>query len=227
MSGQGFERPLTAQEAVLRQMRREILSGAWAPGTPIRQDAVASELGVSRVPVREALKILEGEGQVSYVPHKGYIVRELDPDELVELYRLRELLESEAIRHAVPKLSDTDLAAMRTAMERMEQLDPTDLASLAEHNRAFHGALFEAAAMPRLQHFLRLLRDAADVYRVLLYSDQTTLDQTVAEHREIYDACVAGDIEHVVLLHDRHRSHTVELLLPQLRDTTEPNRAPA
>lgn len=218
MSGQAFERPLTAQEAVLRQMRREILNGSWAPGAPIRQDAVASELGVSRVPVREALKILEGEGQVSYIPHRGYVVRELDADELVELYRLRELLETEAIRQAVPKLTEDHLTAMRTAMERMEQLDPTDLSSLAEHNRDFHGALLNAAGMPRLKHFLRLLRDAADVYRVLLYADSSTLAQTATEHREIYDACRERDTERVIELHDQHRAHTVQELLPRLRD---------
>ncbi len=219
MSQQGFERPLTAQEAVLAEIRREILSGQWAPGTPIRQDAVASALGVSRVPVREALKILEGEGQVTYVPHKGYVVRELDANELVELYRLRELLEAEAIRNAVPKLTDEHLAAMKDAMVRMESLDTSDLAALADHNRAFHGVLLNAAGMPRLQHFLRLLRDAADVYRVLLYSDAGTLAQTAAEHREIYAACAEGDTDRVITLHDQHRSHTVEVLLPRLRES--------
>ena len=219
MTHQGFERPLTAQEAVLAEIRREILSGQWAPGTPIRQDAVASALGVSRVPVREALKILEGEGQVTYVPHKGYVVRELDADELVELYRLRELLEAEAIRSAVPKLTEEDLAAMKDAMVRMEGLDHSDLAALADHNREFHGVLLNAAGMPRLQHFLRLLRDAADVYRVLLYSDESTLAQTAAEHREIYAACAERDTERVIELHDQHRSHTVELLVPRLRES--------
>ncbi len=219
MSQQGFERPLTAQEAVLAEIRREILSGAWAPGTPIRQDAVASALGVSRVPVREALKILEGEGQVTYAPHKGYVVRELDADELVELYRLRELLEAEAIRHAVPKLTDRHLAEMKDAMERMESLDASDLPALADCNREFHSVLLDAAEMPRLRHFLRLLRDAADVYRVLLYSDTGTLAQTAAEHRAIFAACSDRDTEKVIELHDQHRSRTVELLLPRLRGT--------
>lgn len=218
MSQKMFERPLTAQEAVLAEIRRKILSGAWAPGTPIRQDAVAAELGVSRVPVREALKILEGEGQVSYVPHKGYVVRELDADELVELYRLRELLEAEAIRHSVPNLTERHLAEMEDAMVRMERLDPSDLAALADHNREFHSVLLDAADMPRLRHFLRLLRDAADVYRVLLYSDAGTLAQTAAEHREIYAACVDRDTDRVIELHDQHRSHTVEILLPRLRE---------
>ena len=217
MSQQGFERPLTAPEAVLAEIRREILSGQWAPGTPIRQDAVASALGVSRVPVREALKILEGEGQVSYVPHKGYVVRELATDELVEIYRLRELLEAEAIRQAIPKLTETHLTRMQDAMVRMEGLDPSDLAALADHHREFHSVLFDAADRPRLQHLLRLLRDAAEVYRILLSSDADTLARTAAEHREIHAACVDRDTDRVIELHEQHRAHTVELLLPRLR----------
>jgi DNA-binding GntR family transcriptional regulator len=221
MVTQSFQRPMTAQEAVLKEIRRNILTGAWEPGAPIRQDAVATELGVSRVPVREALRILEGEGQISYVPHKGYIVRRLDADELVEVYRLRELLEAEAIRHAVPKLTDSQLAAMHDAMVAMEALEPGELEPLSEHNRAFHRTLFDAAGTPRLQHFIRLLRDLADVYRVLLYSDTHTLEKTCEEHRAIYAACLERDVEAVIALHDRHRSHTVELLLPRLLEAAD------
>lgn len=214
----GFQRPLTAQEAVLRELRRSILSGRWEPGTPIRQDAVAGELGVSRVPVREALKILEGEGQVSYEPHKGYVVRALHADELLEIYRLRELLESEAIEQAIPKLTEVDMQEMREAMEAMEQMAPSDSVSLSEQNRRFHAALFLAADMPRLQHFVRLLRDWADVYRIRLWADTASLEQTWREHREIYAACAAGDTARVKALHAQHRQHTVDALLPRLAE---------
>jgi DNA-binding GntR family transcriptional regulator len=226
MASDTFQRPMTAQEAVHRELRRNILSSRWEPGTPIRQDAVAAELGVSRVPVREALKILEGEGQIAYEPHKGYIVRELSATELEEIYRLRELLEAEAIRNAVPKLTDDDLAEMQDAMVALEALESTDIISLSEENRRFHAALFRAADMPRLQHFVRLLRDWADVYRALLYSDVASLEKTCEEHREIYAACVAGDVERVVTIHQEHRGHTVDALRPVLV-ATEDDAAPA
>lgn len=216
MANDGFQRPMTAQEAVLRELRRNILSSRWAPGTPIRQDAIAAELGVSRVPVREALKILEGEGQISYEPHKGYVVRELCADELEEIYRLREILEAEAIRNAVPRLTEDDLEEMKDAMVALEALEPSDVISLSEENRRFHAALLGAADMPRLQHFVRLLRDWADVYRALLYSDAASLRQTCQEHREIFAACLEGDVERVVDLHEQHRGHTVDALRPKL-----------
>lgn len=107
-----FHKPSTAQEAVLAQLRRAIVSGELRPGEPIRQSALAERFGVSRVPLREALKILEGEGQVTYRPHRGYVVTELNMDDLLEVYRIRELLEGEAARRAVPRLSETDIATL-------------------------------------------------------------------------------------------------------------------
>ena len=92
-----FRRPPTAQEAVLAELRRAIAAGELRPGEQVLQDALAERFGVSRVPLREALKILEGEGQVTYRPHRGYFVAELDLDDLREVYRIRDLLETEAI----------------------------------------------------------------------------------------------------------------------------------
>jgi len=110
-----FRRPPTAQEAVLTELRRAIGSGELRPGEQVLQDALAERFGVSRVPLREALKILEGEGQVVYRPHRGYFVAELDVADLREVYRIRDLLESEAVRVAVPRLTPVDLAAMTSA----------------------------------------------------------------------------------------------------------------
>ncbi|GAB3908900.1 hypothetical protein GCM10029964_109490 [Kibdelosporangium lantanae] len=96
------KRPPTAQEFVLDELRRLILTGEMAAGAPIRQDALAERFGVSRVPLREALRTLEGEGQVTYRPHHGYQVANLSMADLLEVYRIRELLETEATRLAVP-----------------------------------------------------------------------------------------------------------------------------
>ena len=93
-----FQRPPTAQEAVLVEVRSRILRGDIAPGTPLRQEDLAASLGVSRVPVREALRILESEGHVTYIAHRGYRVAELDLDELAEIYHLRALIEDDLAR---------------------------------------------------------------------------------------------------------------------------------
>ena len=99
------ERRQTAQDTVLAALRADILDGTLAPGDQIVQESLADRYGVSRVPLREALKTLESEGQVAYYPHRGYFVTELSVADLLEVYRLRALLEAEAIRAAVPSLA--------------------------------------------------------------------------------------------------------------------------
>ena len=113
-------RPPTAQAFVLTELRRAIIAGEFLPGQPLRQNTLAERFGVSRVPVREAFKVLESEGQVVYEPHRGHKVASLSLTDLLEVYRLRQLLESEAARVAVGNRSDSVLAAMKVAARDVE-----------------------------------------------------------------------------------------------------------
>lgn len=210
--GGKFQRPITAQEAVLLELRRLIIGGRLAPGEPVRQDAIATDLGVSRVPVREALKILEGEGQVTYKPHRGYFITELTMRDVREIYRIRDLLESEAIREAVPKLTSDDLANMRRQLELMEEEDGQDLAGMSEANTAFHMTLLNASGMPHLLKHVRLLRESTDAYRSLYYLTDHAIEAVTSEHRGIYEAAAAGEVEQVVEMASQHRSHAVQAL---------------
>jgi len=104
---------LTAQDLVLTSVREAILTAALPPGSRLRQEKLAEMFGTSRIPVREALRALEYEGLVSSIPYRGFTVTELDADDIEEVYDLRILLESHAIRLAVPLMTDDDLAAPR------------------------------------------------------------------------------------------------------------------
>jgi DNA-binding GntR family transcriptional regulator len=203
-----FERPRTTQEMVLEELRRRILTGAFRPGEPIRPDQVATELQVSRVPVREALKILEGEGQVRYRPHHGYVLAELDLDGLREIYRIRELLEAEAVRAGLPHVTPEDVAAMREGCTRMEQLGD-DAAAIAVANRRFHLRLLEASDMPHLLHHIRLLWNASDHYRSAYYADERHRREVHADHRRIVAAIEAMDPDRLIELLNRHRTRAI------------------
>jgi DNA-binding GntR family transcriptional regulator len=207
-----FRRPMTAQEAVLVELRRLILAGELPPGAPVRQDAIATSLGVSRVPVREALKILEGEGQVVYHPHRGYFITELTMRDVREIYRVRDLLESEAIREGVPKLEEGALGRMRAALETMEAGDAEEVARMSKANTTFHMTLLAACDMPHLLKHIRLLREATDAYRSLYYLTDHAIESVRVEHRAIYEAARAGEVEQVVELATQHREHTVQAL---------------
>jgi DNA-binding GntR family transcriptional regulator len=207
----------TAQEAVLRDLRADIVLGVLVPGSQVVQESLAHRYGVSRVPLREALKILEGEGLVTYHPHRGYFVMELSADDLGEVYRLRSLLEAEALRAAVLALTDTDLDELSILLAEVEQSSSQgDLASLTLANRAFHFAIFERSDMPRLVRVLQQLWDATDVYRAIYFRSEVNRARIEGEHRQIMAALVARDAEAAIAAHEVHRSHSVQALTDQL-----------
>lgn len=204
------ERRVTAQDTVLAALRADILDGTLAPGDQVVQEALAERYGVSRVPLREALKALEAEGQVVYHPHRGYFVTELSIDDLLEVYRLRELLEAEAIRHAVPTLDDADVAALADLLGDVDDAAAAgDLIAMTAANRRFHFAIFDAAGMPRLSRLLRQLWEATDAYRAVYFQAGENRRRVAREHAAMLAALRARDAEAVVRLHDEHREHSV------------------
>jgi DNA-binding GntR family transcriptional regulator len=206
----GFERPPTSQEAVLSALRQAIVRGELQPGEQIRQEALAERFGVSRVPLREALKILEGEGSVTYRPHRGYFVAELSLDDLLEVYRIRQLLEAEAVRVGLPLLTDLQLGAIEAAVAACEEAGRSaDVVAMTAANRSLHFGLFSAADMPRLERQIRILWDATDVYRSIYYGIAPNRAAVEAEHRAILTAVRARDAERVIVLLDEHRDHAV------------------
>ena len=206
-----FERPKTAHEAVLQEIRQRLLDGRFGPGEAIRPDAIGAELGVSAVPVREALRILEGEGHVTNRPHRGYVVAELDIDDLTEIYRIRDLLENEAVRQAIPRLDASDVALLRDIIAEMDEVED-DVVELTAVNRRFHFTLFEVAEMPHLLRMLRMLWDASDRYRARYLMSAENRQMVHDQHHRIMQAIADGDVERVIAEKGLHRSHAITAL---------------
>lgn len=212
-----FQKPPTAQEAVLAELRRFIATGRLRPGEQIVQDALALELGVSRVPLREALKILEGEGQVTYLAHRGYFVTQLSLSDLLEVYRIREILEAEAVRVAMPQMTTEDVDRLEEAEREVQAAsDAGDVVTMTQANRRFHFALIEACGLPRLVRIIRLLWDATEVYRSVYYTEPHNRALVDAEHRGLVAAVKAGDVEEALHMLDEHRQHAIAALRPVL-----------
>ncbi|MFF9912594.1 GntR family transcriptional regulator [Streptomyces sp. NPDC013457] len=206
-------RPPTAQQFVLAELRRAITAGELRPGGQIRQDALAARLDVSRVPLREALKILEGEGLVVHHIHRGYFVAELSLADLEEVYRIRQLLETEAVRMGVRRGEDGLLTALEKIQREVERAaDAGDVTVMAAANRRFHFALIEASGMPRLVRLITTLWDATDAYRSLYYTEVANRELAVREHRAVISAVRNGDEEAAVRRLDEHRAHAVAAL---------------
>ena len=181
----------TTAKVVAERLREEIQHGALAPGTRLRQNDVAQRFGVSTTPVREAFAQLQAEGLVRIDPHRGAVVFHPTVDDVLEFYEIREALESLAVSHAIPRLNGDvarDLGALIDRMRRTE--DPRRWLAM---NDEFHLRLYEVAGRPRLSGLIDSLRDASKPYIHMFVASRPASERANEEHRQILDACVAGD----------------------------------
>uniref|UniRef100_UPI0040481EB6 GntR family transcriptional regulator n=1 Tax=Rheinheimera sp. TaxID=1869214 RepID=UPI0040481EB6 len=137
----------TRTQVVVEAIREKILTGAIKAGEPLRQAALADELKVSRIPVREALLQLEAEGLVEFEAHKGATATRLSAEQVTELFELRALLECELLRLAIPKLTEAELAQSEQLLQQMASAfhDVGTKSSWSELNTRFHLSLYKAA----------------------------------------------------------------------------------
>lgn len=217
----------TAAERTVEALRADILTGALEPGEQLRQEVVAARYDVSRVPVREALQLLASEGLVSHLPNRGFFVTELSISDLLEVYRLRRILEAEAIEVAVPALRDEDVDHLRMLAAAVDEAAAQgDIQAITATNRRFHFAVFEAAGMPRLTKLLQQLWDASDIYRSLYFGQTGNRERVRAEHDQMLAAIAARDVNTTVRLHNEHRDHSVAWVQSQLLRERSRYRAP-
>jgi DNA-binding GntR family transcriptional regulator len=184
----------TAHEFVRETIRRSILSGELQGGTRLVQAELAEALDVSTTPVREALRDLASDGLIQLDAHRGGVVRELQPEELTEIYEIRKILEPEAMRLAVARITPEALARCEELHERMEQSEnAVDFLLL---NREFHLSIYDAIDSPRLMGILTGLLDASAMYVGAAISSRPDLRlQAVADHVDILDAIRSGDAD--------------------------------
>jgi DNA-binding GntR family transcriptional regulator len=211
---------VTVQHATLLWLRDQIAAGVFKPGDQLRQEVLANEFGVSVPPVREALKTLEAEGQVVYVPHRGCFVASMSFNELAENYRIRDLLETEAVERSVPVLTKQDVKRMREAVTDMEAAHRNeDVPGLTSANRRFHFTLFDASGMPRMADMIRVLWQSSDRYRSIYFSSTEHRRRVNDEHRKILAAIRSGDTDTTVRLLAIHRNNALHALGLTLGDS--------
>jgi DNA-binding GntR family transcriptional regulator len=208
----------TAQDLVLREIRQAIMTRRLKPGQRIRQWDLADRLNVSSVPVREALKTLEAEGQVTYEPYRGYKVVELSVEQLEEIYLTRGLLEREVTRRAIKNIDEQLILRLEESLSRMDELAAAgDVLGYTEANREFHFLLFERAGLPRICHMIDLLWQNSEAYRGLIFGSEWSR-RANEDHEAILEACRAGDADRVIAAQERHKANAMETITKYLRD---------
>lgn len=176
---------------VLEVVKSAILNGQFRPGEALVESDLASRLGVSKTPVREALKSLEATGLVAIRPYTGVTVRVFSDDDAVAIYDMRLLLEPEAVRRSVA--SGADLSEADTALARAASAQSGSERSMA--NRDFHRALYRHCGNPLLVHTLDGLRDQIALISAGSWARQASWFQEAEEHAHILEVARSGDSE--------------------------------
>jgi DNA-binding GntR family transcriptional regulator len=212
----------TVASATLKAVRELILHGELKAGEPVRQEWLSDRLGVSRIPVREALRQLEAEGLVTFTPHKGAVVPRLSLEEIGELFELRALIEVDVLRRAVPRLAETDLARARTALQRFgAAFRKGDVSAWGKLNWAFHSALYAPANRPRSLAVLENLNRHADRYARMTLVLTHGREQAEREHEALLAHCTKRDTRGACALLRTHILGAGERLIVYLRAQQE------
>ena len=130
-----------ASVAATELIREAILDGRLDPGSRLKEEELARELGISRTPVREALLMLQAEGLIETVPNRGAVVRTHDAEDLIDLYQLRALLEGYAARQAAARVTDEEIGLLRESCDRFDKIAGDDFRELVKENLLFHRAI--------------------------------------------------------------------------------------
>lgn len=186
----------TRTQFVADAIRNKILKGEIKGGSALRQDALAKEFNVSRIPVREALLTLEAEGLVEFEAHKGAYATELSAPKILELFELRVLLECYILAAAIPRLSQEQLDNAEALLIELDHLLDTSsqIDHWSDHNFAFHRALYEAAEKPETMALITQLNTQSDRYIRIHLLHAAGVHKAEAEHRELLELCRRSDI---------------------------------
>ncbi|MFE2038101.1 GntR family transcriptional regulator [Streptomyces scopuliridis] len=196
---------------VLEAIKHGILTGGLSPGQPLVETELAARFGVSKTPVREALKTLAGTGLVVMSQFKGVTVRTVDAAMAHEVYDVRLLLEPEALRRSL-----TRRASLEPAREALVKADEAaDRAERSLANREFHRALYLPCGNPLLARMLDEVRDQAALVSTVAWAAVPSWEQEAGEHREILRLALAGDADGAArALHD-HIASFVQRAFPE------------
>ena len=199
---------------VFDDLRHAILAGDEPPGTVIPIDAVAAFFGVSQIPVREALKVLTGEGLVEHVPHVGYSVAKLTFGEFRELYEVRQALEASALREAVRHATAQDDEIVRAGHRAMgEAVAAGDERAYHAESRRFHMSLIAPARMQRLLHMYEGAWNITEPARPMARVEAGRRELFHDDHDRMLAAFIARDAEVLVaesVAHFRHLKRAIE-----------------
>jgi DNA-binding GntR family transcriptional regulator len=205
----------TTSHAIASELRAQITAGQLLPGAPLRQESIAADLQVSRMPVRDALNQLHAEGLVDLIPNRGAFVASLSRDECAEIFELRALLECAALSRAVPLHTERSLRQLQQIQRELEAEDETALWTAGD--RAFHEALYAPCGRSRTLHMISTLRNAVERFYLATLTHGSHRHGWKTEHREIMKAVASQDASGACDRLCRHLRETQKVVLAAMQ----------
>ena len=200
--------------AVTNRLRQDILSGVLIAGQKLDQTSIAERFGVSRMPIRDALRTLEGEGLVQIKPGRGSFVAMINLSEFVQIYQVREALESLAMQLAIPRISDEELSVLADCVNNMEKAgQQNNLGRWVDLDRSFHLGSYQDCQNPTLLKVIAGFWNATQHYRRVFISYPSKTDAALIHHKQLLEAFQDRDGKRAAKLMVAHIRATVRAIL--------------
>ena len=210
---------LPLRDVVFNTLREAILRGDLVPGERLMELQLAAKLGVSRTPIREAIRMLEQEGLAITIPRKGAIVAGMTEKDMQDVLEIREALEELSVQVACDKITDEEIAKLRENMENFEtSLKSGNLKRMAEADVEFHDVIYQATDNPKLINMLNNLREQMYRYRVEYLKNPRNHEQLLREHEAIYRGIMEKDKDAVTEMIRKHISNQVDVVKNIIRE---------
>ncbi len=216
----------TISAQVANAIRARILSGEYKAGMQLRQEHIATEIGVSRIPVREALHQLHSEGFVTLVSHKGAVVSDISSEEILELYELRARVETWLLATAIPRMTEDDLEVAEVSAQRFADGGDDSMYS-HELNWNFHGTLYAPSRRTQTIALLARIHQQIERYTRMMVSLTGSQKKSAREHSQLVELCRAKDTLRAVSLLDVHIMDAGKFLMERLAELREEKSGPA
>ncbi len=210
-----------ASVAATELIRQAILDGRLEPGSRLKEEELARELGISRTPVREALLMLQAEGLIETTPNRGAVVRTHDAADLIDLYQLRALLEGYAARQAATRVTSEEIELLRESCDRFDRIAGDDIRELVRENLWFHSAIHTASGSARLSSMVRRVVELPLVYKSYVWYSPDQKRISAHFHRQITNALSVRDADRAELVMREHIFEARDLLVANIREEPE------
>jgi len=210
------------REAVCETLRDAIRKGILEPGERLMEVQLAEELGISRTPVREAIRKLEQEGYVIMMPRRGTYVADISAGDIKEIFEIRSALESLAAGLAARRIEPDELETLQNLLLEIEgYIAKNDIEKIVETDIKFHGLLYQVSRNDRLVNIISNLKEQLARFRTLSMSYPGRLQETLEEHSEMVEAIANGDASAARDAAEHHMERAEKTLLMALRHNTK------